>query len=142
MSRENTGSVSHLLLCQKGQRLSPCPRLGKVSSRLCCRNPDPCSSQTCRISCPEMSKPLIMGFDFSFTLWGFTLAIKLHVLFTRSSSPVEMIMSFRILPDMYQTLYEKELNETLRTGDHINNGEPRGGFEMSNDRVEGNRTSW
>ena len=43
-----------------------------------------------------------------------------------SSSPVEMIMSFRILPDMYQTLHEKELNETLRTGDHINNGEPLG----------------
>ena len=54
---------------------------------------------------------------------GFTLAIKLRVLFTGSSSPVEMIMSFRILPDMYQTLHE---NETLRTGDHINNGEPLG----------------
>lgn len=57
---------------------------------------------------------------------GFTLAIKLRVLFTGSSSPVEMIMSFRILPDMYQTLHEKELNEKLRTGDHINNGEPLG----------------
>lgn len=57
---------------------------------------------------------------------GFTLAIKLHVLFTRSSSPVEMIMSFYVLPDMYQPLYEKELNETLRTGNHVNKGEPLG----------------
>lgn len=57
---------------------------------------------------------------------GFTLAIKLRMLFIRPSSPIKMIMSFHVLPDIYQPLYEKELNETLKTGNHVKEGEPLG----------------
>lgn len=69
---------------------------------------------------------MALGFDFSFTLMGFTLAIKLHMLFAGLSSPIKMIISFHVLPGVYQPLHEKELNETLRTGNHINKGEPLG----------------
>lgn len=43
-----------------------------------------------------------------------------------------MIISFHILPGIYQTLYEKALNETITMFNRINKGgNPWGGFEMS-----------
>lgn len=67
-----------------------------------------------------------MGFDFSLIFMGLTLIIKLHIIFTRSPPPIKMIISFHVVPGIYQPLYGKGLNETIRTCNHINNGESMG----------------
>jgi hypothetical protein len=63
-----------------------------------------------------------MSFHFSLTFIGLALIIKSHILCTSSSSPIKMIISFHILPGIYQTLYEKALNETITTCNRISKG--------------------